>query len=173
VVEKWIVLLQNWSTLPCIHPQAMSLLWHNTLGEKHLGVLSPTIICINASNFTTSIEGTLDPRPQIVFMRISKVFWRICNKMWNPLEIKSLQLNVSISLALLEMYFPPLFFDIMTHLLYHLVDELDVCGLVITRWMYPIKKYMKTLKLYVHNMAWLEASMAKGYIQDECIGFIF
>jgi hypothetical protein len=62
------------------------------------------------------------------------------------------------------MYFPPSFFDIMTHLLYHLLDELDVCGLVATRWMYPIERYMETLKLYVRNMAWLKASMAKGYI---------
>ncbi len=52
----------------------------------------------------------------------------------------------------------------MTHLLYHLVDELDVCGLIAIRWMYPIERYMKTLKLYVRNMAQLQTSMVKGYI---------
>jgi hypothetical protein len=70
------------------------------------------------------------------------------------------------------MHFPPLFFDIMMHLLYHLVDELDVCGPVATRWMYPIERYMKTLKLYMCNMARPKTSMAKGYIQIECLGFI-
>jgi hypothetical protein len=70
------------------------------------------------------------------------------------------------------MHFPPLFFDIMTHLLYHLVDELDVCGPVATKWMYFIEKYMKTWKLYMCNMARPEASMVEGYIQDECLCFI-
>jgi hypothetical protein len=75
-------------------------------------------------------------------------------------------------MALLEIHFPPSFFDIMTHLLYHLVDELDMCGLVSTRWMYPIERYMKTLKHYVRNLARPEACMAEGYARDECLGFI-
>jgi hypothetical protein len=60
----------------------------------------------------------------------------------------------------------------MTHLVYHLVEELDLCGLVSTRWMYPVVRYMKTLKHYVWNMARPEASMAEGYVKDECLGFI-
>jgi len=60
----------------------------------------------------------------------------------------------------------------MTHLLYHLVDELNICGLVATKWMYPVERYMKTLKVYVWNMARPEALMAEGYIQAECLGFI-
>jgi hypothetical protein len=38
--------------------------------------------------------------------------------------------------------------------------------------MYPIEWYMKTLKGYVRNMARLEASMAEGYLKEECIGFV-
>ncbi len=58
-------------------------------------------------------------------------------------------------------------------MLYHLVDELDLCGPMATRWMYPIERYMKTLKIYVPNMARFEGhSMAKGYIRDENLGFI-
>jgi hypothetical protein len=60
----------------------------------------------------------------------------------------------------------------MTHLLYHLINELDLCGLGATRWMYPIERYMETLKWYVHNVARPKASMTKGYTQDECLGFI-
>jgi hypothetical protein len=37
--------------------------------------------------------------------------------------------------------------------------------------MYPIKRAMKNLKGYVHNMAKLKGSMAKGYIVDEALGF--
>jgi hypothetical protein len=38
--------------------------------------------------------------------------------------------------------------------------------------MYPIERYMKTLKGYVRNMARPEASMAEGYVKEECIGFV-
>ncbi len=60
----------------------------------------------------------------------------------------------------------------MTHLLYHLVDVLDLCGPVAIRWMYPIERYMKTLKTYVRNMARPKGSMAERYIRDECFDFI-
>jgi hypothetical protein len=60
----------------------------------------------------------------------------------------------------------------MTHLPYHLLQELDLCGPVSTRWMYPVERYMKTLKEYVRNMAQPKASMAEGYLKDECLGFV-
>jgi hypothetical protein len=84
-------------------------------------------------------------------MRIFRILKQICNKVWNPSEIESLGNDVVVSLALVEMYFPPSFFNIMTHLLYHLVDELNLCGPVATRWMYPIERYMKTLKTCVQK----------------------
>jgi hypothetical protein len=105
-------------------------------------------------------------------MQMCKVFHRICTKVYDPSEFQSLQLDVAKSMALLEMEFPPSFFDIMTHLPYHIVEELDMCGPVTTRWMYPVERYMKTLKSYVRNKARSEASMAEGYVKDECIGFI-
>jgi hypothetical protein len=37
-----------------------------------------------------SLRGLLDSGPRLAIMGISKVFWRICNKVWNPLEIESL-----------------------------------------------------------------------------------
>jgi len=52
----------------------------------------------------------------------------------------------------------------MIHLLYHLVDELDLCGAMATRWMYLMEWYMKNLKTYVHNRARPEGSMVEGYI---------
>ncbi len=106
-------------------------------------------------------------------MKIYRIFRWICNKVWNPSEIESFKTYVEVNLALVGMHFPPLFFNIATHLLYHLADELDLCGLVGTRWMYPIERYMRNLKIYVPNMARLEGySMAKRYIRDEKLGFI-
>jgi hypothetical protein len=108
----------------------------------------------------------------MAIMRMCKIFRCICTKVYNSAEFESLQVDVAESMTLLEMEFPPSFFDIMTHLSYHLVQELDLCGLVSTRWMYSVERYMKTLKGYVQNMARPEASMAEGYVKDECIGFV-
>jgi hypothetical protein len=50
----------------------------------------------------------------------------------------------------------------MTHLLYHLVDEVELCEPISIRWMYQVERYMKTLKTYMRNMARPKGSMAKG-----------
>jgi hypothetical protein len=119
-----------------------------------------------------ALRGLLSPRERMAMMRMCKVFRRICTKVYDPVEFQSLEVDVAESMVLLEMAFPPSFFDIMTHLPYHLVLELDMCGPVTARWMYPVERYMKTLKRYVWNMARPEALIAEGYIKDEGIGFV-
>jgi len=71
---------------------------------------------------------------------------------------------------MLEITMPPSFFDIMVHLIFHLVDELDMCGPVHTRWMYYVERLNKVLKGYVRNMVQPEASMAIEYLMDETLG---
>ena len=51
------------------------------------------------------------------------------------------------------------------------MQQLDICGPVHTRWMYPVERYMKTLKGYVRQRAQPEGSMARGYIMEEALGF--
>ena len=68
---------------------------------------------------------------------------------------------------MLEKVFPPSFFDIMSHLPIHLVQQLDICGPVHSRWMYPMERYLKRLKGYVGQRAQPEGSMAREYIIDE------
>ncbi len=97
---------------------------------------------------------------------------KVCNDVWNPFEIDSLQHDVAVCLALVEMRFPSSFFNIMTHLLYHLMDEVNLCGPICIKWMYPVERYMKTLKIYVCNTTKPKGSMAQGYIRYECLGFI-
>jgi hypothetical protein len=72
---------------------------------------------------------------------------------------------------MLEKEFPPTFLDIMTHLMVHLVEELFICGPVHTRWMYPIKHYMKTLKDFVRTHARPKGSMVEGYAMEETLGY--
>ena len=115
-----------------------------------------------------AIRGLMQPRPPMAVMRMSKLFRRICTKVYNPADFSSLEQDVAESMALLEMEFPPSFFDVMTHLPYHIAKELDLCGPVNARWMYPVERYMKVLKNNVRNMARPEACMAEGYLKDEC-----
>ncbi len=89
----------------------------------------------------------------MAIMWLNCVFCRIFVKVWNPNEIESLKEDVAIIVCLLEKEFPPTFFDIMIHLLLHVVEELDVCGLVYNHWMYPMERMMKVFKGYVCNMS--------------------
>ena len=72
---------------------------------------------------------------------------------------------------LFRVVFSTLFFDIMEQSLIHLVDDLEMCGPVGGRWMYPCERYLGALKSYVHNKAHPEASIANGYAADEALGF--
>lgn len=95
----------------------------------------------------------MEPRPRMAIMRMCRVFHCLGTKVWNPIDFPSLETNVAKSMALLKIEFPPLFFDIMTHLPYHLVKELDLCGPVSAWWMYLVEHYIKVLKNHVRNMA--------------------
>jgi hypothetical protein len=119
-----------------------------------------------------ALRNVLASGPRLAVMRMCKLFRRLCTKVYNLANFSSLEADATESMALLEMEFPPSFFDIMTHLPYHLVHELDICGLVTTQWMYPVERYMKTLKAYVRSRARPEATMAEGYLKDKCIGFV-
>jgi len=69
------------------------------------------------------------------------------------------------------MYFPPSFFDIMIHLIVHLVREIRICGPVFLQWMYPIERCMKIFKGYANNPYRPEASIVERYIAKEAIEF--
>jgi hypothetical protein len=61
--------------------------------------------------------------------------------------------SIGETLCRLAMLFPPAFFDIMMHLLVHLFKEARIGGPMCYRWMYPVERYLRTLKGYVRNKA--------------------
>jgi hypothetical protein len=73
---------------------------------------------------------------------------------------------------MIEWELPGAFFDVMTHLVLHVVEELAICGPVHSRWMYLVERTLGTLKKYVRNQARPKASMASGYVLDETLGFV-
>jgi hypothetical protein len=99
-------------------------------------------------------------------IRLSRVLKKLCAKVVDPTTTGDLKQDVASTLVLLEWEFPPLF-DVMTHLLVHLVEELEFCGRVHTRWMYHIEHYLKTLKGFVRNKARPKGSMVEGYAPEK------
>ena len=75
------------------------------------------------------------------------------------------------TLCLMEKNYPSSFFDIMVHLIVHLVCEVQLCGLVYLRWMYPFERFMKILKGYVRNRNRLEGCIAECYIAKEAVEY--
>jgi len=65
----------------------------------------------------------------------------------NTMEV--LKVELAKTMCILEKVFPPTCFDVMSHMVVHLMEELDMCGPIHTQWMYRMERYMKALKKYM------------------------
>ena len=88
------------------------------------------------------------------------------------MKLDELENEATIILCQLEMYFPPTFFDIMVHLIVHLVREIKCCGPVFLRWMYLVKRYMKILKGYTKIYTIRKHLLWKGSLQKKPLNFV-
>eukprot|EP00256_Glycine_max_P055210 XP_014622336.1 uncharacterized protein LOC106795911 [Glycine max] len=116
-----------------------------------------------------AIRGTLPEKVRVAISRLC--FNAICAKVIDPKQLDALEDEVVVVLFQMEMFFPPSFFDIMVHLVVHLVREIRCCGPTYFRWMYPVERYMKVLKGYTKNRHRPEASIVERYVAEECIEF--
>lgn len=104
-------------------------------------------------------------------IELSNFFVKLCSKELQIKELDELSCQIVNILCKLEQIFPPAFFDIMVHLPIHLANEAKLAGPVMYRWMYPVERFLRTLKGYVKNKAHPEGSIAEGYIIEECMTF--
>ena len=139
--------------------------------SRFVGLKSHDFHCLVQQIVPVAIRTLLQPLQRTALIRLGKSFNRICARVVDRAEIEALRLYVVETVCILEVCFPPAFFDVMTHTLIHLVDEVEVCGPVGGRWMYPCERYLGTLKSYVRSKSHPEASMANGYAADEALGF--
>ncbi|WCJ36597.1 hypothetical protein M5689_021378 [Euphorbia peplus] len=119
-----------------------------------------------------ALRSVLDKPVRIAIIRFCLFFKAICSKVIDPSSLKKVQLDLVDTLCLLEKFFPPAFFDVMIHLTLHLVREVELCGPVFFRWMYPFERYMKVFKGMVHNRKFPEGCIAERYIVEEAVEFI-
>ncbi|XP_071695199.1 uncharacterized protein [Rutidosis leptorrhynchoides] len=84
----------------------------------------------------------------------------------DPDVLDEYQRDIIHTLCELEMYIPPSFFDVMVHLVSHIVGEIKACGSVFLRYMYPFERYMGILKGYVRKLNRPEGSIIEGYASE-------
>ncbi|WVZ49340.1 hypothetical protein U9M48_000708 [Paspalum notatum var. saurae] len=118
-----------------------------------------------------AIRDILPDDVVIPLIELSRFFNAICSKELSMDDLESMSKSIGETLCRLEMVFPPAFFDIMMHLPVHLAEEAKLGGPVCYRWMYPVERYLRTLKGYVRNKSHAEGSIAEGYISEECMTF--
>ena len=118
-----------------------------------------------------AIDGLLPEEVSKPLIVLSNFFKALCSKVLSVDDLEKMESQIAIALCQLEMIFPPSFFDVMMHLPVHLASEAMIAGPVQYRWMYPIERYLRTLKNYVRNLACPEGSIAEGYLIDECLTF--
>ncbi|XP_074374393.1 uncharacterized protein LOC141714794 [Apium graveolens] len=95
----------------------------------------------------------------------------VANKVVDILKLDKLQSNSIVTLCELEKILPASFFDIMIHLIVHLVRDLRLCGPVFYRWMYAFERFNKVLKSYVRNRYYPKGCIAECYLGEESVEF--
>ncbi|CAL9020725.1 unnamed protein product [Prunus brigantina] len=141
-------------------------------GERHsrlLGLKSHDCHTLMQQLLIVAIRFILENPTRYAITRLCFFFNAICAKTVDVSKLDKLEEDVVVTLCLLEKNFPPLFFDIMVHLVVHFVREVRLCGPVYFRWMYPFERYMKVLKGYVQNHTHPEGCIAERYIAEEAV----
>ncbi|KAF7150460.1 hypothetical protein RHSIM_Rhsim02G0157700 [Rhododendron simsii] len=117
------------------------------------------------------MRGFVDKEISTTLFELGSFFQDLCSKTLRRSELEKLEERIVLILCKLEKIFPPAFFDVMVHLAVHLPREAILGGPVHYRWMYPIERFLGTLKQFVSNRARPEGSIAEAYIVKECITF--
>ena len=102
---------------------------------------------------------------------ICSFFQLICARRLRVDDLKAAHEHIISILCKMELIFPPVFFDIIVHLVLHLSEEAINGGPIQNRLMYLIERYIGTLKKYVRNCARQEGSIAEGYVVSEDLTF--
>ncbi|BBH07141.1 hypothetical protein Prudu_018990 [Prunus dulcis] len=139
--------------------------------SRLLGLKSHDCHTLMQQLLPVAIRSVLEKPARYAITRLCFFFNAICAKTVDVSKLDKLEEDVVVTMCLLEKYFPPSFFDIMVHLVVHLVREVRLCGPVYFRWMYPFERYMKVLKGYVQNRTRPEGCIAERYIAEESVEF--
>jgi hypothetical protein len=86
-----------------------------------------------------ALRGILPPNVRATVIKLCAFLNAISQKAIDPMSLLKLQEDVVQSIVSLEMIFAPSFFNIMTHLLVHLVKEICILGPIFLHNMFPFE----------------------------------
>ncbi|XP_071704872.1 uncharacterized protein [Rutidosis leptorrhynchoides] len=138
---------------------------------KLLGMKSHDCHILMTQMIPIAIRGILPNRIRHTITKLCLFFNIIHSKVIDPDVLDEYQRDIILTLCELKIYFPPSFFDVVVHLVSHIVGEIKACGPVFLRYMYPFERYMGILKGYVRNLNQPEGSIVEGNASEEVIEF--
>ena len=110
-----------------------------------------------------ALRGLLPDNVRLAIVKLCAFLNAISQKVINPDDLPKLQKDVVQCLVSFELLFPPSFFNIMTHLLVHLVEEIEILGPVFLHNMFPFERFMGVLKnMFVTVLGQKDASPKEG-----------
>ncbi|XP_071700146.1 uncharacterized protein [Rutidosis leptorrhynchoides] len=139
--------------------------------NKLIGMKSHDCHVLMTQMIPIAIRGILPDRIRHTITKLFLFFNMIHSKVIDHGVLDTWQSDIILTLCQLEMYFPPSFFDVMVHLVSHIVYEIKARGPVFLRYMYPFERYMGFLKGYVRNKRRPKGSIVEGYVSEEVIDF--
>ncbi|KAK9054123.1 hypothetical protein SSX86_025200 [Deinandra increscens subsp. villosa] len=139
--------------------------------SKLLGMKSHDCHVLMTHMIPIAIRGLLPDHVRHTITKLCLFFNNIHSKVIDVEALDQWQKDIIETLCELEMYFPPSFFDIMVHLVCHIVQEIKACGPVFLRYMYPFERFMGVLKGHVRNRNRPEGSIVEGYTSEEVTHF--
>ncbi|KAK1686311.1 hypothetical protein QYE76_047159 [Lolium multiflorum] len=118
-----------------------------------------------------AMRGIMDDHVRETLFGLCNFFDVISRKSIGVKKLNRLQEDIVEILCELEIYFPPAFFDIVVHLLVHVVDDIIHLGPTFLHNMMPFERLNGVIKGFVRNRARPDGSIAKGFLTYECISF--
>ena len=96
--------------------------------QKFSGMKSHDCHVLMAQILPVAIRGIMDAHVREMLFGLCKFFDIISRKSVGVRQLRRLQEEIVVILCELEMYFPPAFFDVMVHLLVHIVEDIIQLG---------------------------------------------
>ena len=118
-----------------------------------------------------ALRGIMDTHVRETLIGLCNFFDVISQKSISIKQLRRLKEEIVVILCELEMYFPPAFFDIMVHLLVHVVDDIIDLGPTFMHNMMAFERMNGVIKGYVRNRARPDGSIVQGFLTEECISF--
>jgi hypothetical protein len=118
-----------------------------------------------------AIRGIMDKHVCDTLTDLYKWFDAVSQKSISQRKLTRLQEEIIVILCELEMHLPPAFFDIMVHLLVHLVDDIIHLGPAFLQNMIQFERMNGVIKGCVGHRAHPNRSISQGFLTEECISF--